>query len=62
VPVLCLVARHDRIIPGSAARSIQQWAPATKVVELEAPHCLLQCVPELAAPVIRDFTVAALRR
>jgi pimeloyl-ACP methyl ester carboxylesterase len=55
VPILCLVATHDRLIPRSAAREIQQRAPTARVVELDAPHCLLQCVPELAAEKIREF-------
>jgi sigma-B regulation protein RsbQ len=55
VPVLCLTARHDRLIPKSAARLIQQTAPATAVVQLDAPHCLLQCTPRPAADAIRAF-------
>jgi pimeloyl-ACP methyl ester carboxylesterase len=55
VPILCLVAQHDRLIPRSAARAIQQRAPAARVVELDAPHCLLQCVPGMAAQEIREF-------
>jgi pimeloyl-ACP methyl ester carboxylesterase len=55
VPILCLVPKHDRLIPRSAARVIQQRAPAARVVELDAPHCLLQCVPGLAAEHIRGF-------
>jgi pimeloyl-[acyl-carrier protein] methyl ester esterase len=55
VPILCLVALHDRLIPRSAARAIQQRAPAARVVELDAPHCLLQCVPGMAAQEIRQF-------
>jgi pimeloyl-ACP methyl ester carboxylesterase len=55
VPIMCLVPKHDRLIPRSAARVIQQRAPAARVVELDAPHCLLQCVPELAAKHIRGF-------
>jgi pimeloyl-[acyl-carrier protein] methyl ester esterase len=54
-PILCLVPRHDRLIPRSAARVIQQRAPASRVVELDAPHCLLQCVPGMAAEQIREF-------
>ncbi len=55
MPILCLVAKHDRLIPRSAARAIQKHAPAARVVELDAPHCLLQCVPEAAAEQIREF-------
>src|SRR3569833_1439724 len=55
VPILCLVPKHDRLIPGSAARVIQQHAPAARVVVLDAPHCLLQCAPGAAARQITQF-------
>jgi len=55
LPILCLAAKHDRLIPGSAVRAIQEAAPAAKVVELDAPHCLLQCVPAMAARLIMHF-------
>ena len=55
VPVLCLVPGHDRLVPRSAARTIQQLAPEARVVEIEAPHCVLQCAPGLAATHIRGF-------
>jgi pimeloyl-ACP methyl ester carboxylesterase len=55
VPILCLVAKHDRLIPRSAASAIQKRAPAATVVELDAPHCLLQCVPQQAAAKIQEF-------
>ena len=54
-PIMCLVARHDRLIPRSAARLIQQQAPAAEIVELDAPHCLLQCAPRQAAAKIQEF-------
>jgi pimeloyl-ACP methyl ester carboxylesterase len=55
VPILCLVARHDRLIPRSAARVIQKHAAATRVAVLDAPHCLLQCLPVDAARQIVTF-------
>jgi pimeloyl-[acyl-carrier protein] methyl ester esterase len=55
VPILCLVARHDRLIPRSAARAIQKYSHAARVVVLDGPHCLLQCVPEAAARQITQF-------
>ncbi len=61
IPILCLVAKHDRLIPRSAARVIEQRAPAARVVELDAPHCLLQCVPGPAAQVILGFVQEAVR-
>jgi pimeloyl-[acyl-carrier protein] methyl ester esterase len=55
VPVLCLVPGHDRLVPRSAARTIQQLAREVRMVEIEAPHCLLQCAPGAAATRIREF-------
>jgi pimeloyl-ACP methyl ester carboxylesterase len=53
VPILCLVARHDRLILRSAARAIAKYA--SRVVLLDAPHCLLQCVPNAAGRQIKAF-------
>jgi pimeloyl-ACP methyl ester carboxylesterase len=61
IPILCLVAKHDRLIPRSAARVIERRAPAARVVALDAPHCLLQCVPGPAAQVILGFVQEAVR-
>jgi pimeloyl-[acyl-carrier protein] methyl ester esterase len=61
VPVLCLVAKHDRLIPRSAARLIERRAPAARMVELDAPHCLLQCVPGPAAQAILEFLQEVVR-
>jgi pimeloyl-ACP methyl ester carboxylesterase len=55
LPIMCLVARHDRLIPKAAARLIQQQAPAASLIEIDAPHCLLQCEPRQAAKQIREF-------
>jgi pimeloyl-ACP methyl ester carboxylesterase len=61
VPILCLVAKRDRLIPRSAARAIERHAPAARMVELDAPHCLLQCVPEPAGRAILEFLQGAVR-
>jgi hypothetical protein len=55
LPMTCLLPSHDRLVPRSATRLIQQHAPAARVIELQAPHCLLQCAPQAAATVIREF-------
>jgi pimeloyl-[acyl-carrier protein] methyl ester esterase len=55
VPVLCLAARHDRLVPRSALLAICVSAPAAHVTELDAPHCLLQCAPREAAATIMEF-------
>ena len=58
LPIMCLVAKHDRLIPKAAARLIRQQAAATTLIELDAPHCLLQCEPRQAAAKIREFLQA----
>ncbi len=55
VPVLCLTAKHDRLIPNAAAKLIHHLAPAATMVEIDAPHFLLQCRPLDAADAIRMF-------
>jgi pimeloyl-ACP methyl ester carboxylesterase len=55
VPILCFVAKHDRLIPRSAARAIQKYSHAARMVVLNGPHCLLQCVPNAAARQIKEF-------
>ena len=55
LPIMCLVARHDRLIPKAAAHLIRQQAPAATLVEIDAPHCLLQCEARPAAAKIREF-------
>jgi pimeloyl-ACP methyl ester carboxylesterase len=54
-PVLCLVAQHDRLIPRSASRVLEKHLPTAMVVQLNAPHCLLQCTPHAAADAILTF-------
>jgi pimeloyl-ACP methyl ester carboxylesterase len=58
VPILCLVPKFDRLVPRSAARVIQQQARSARIVEIDAPHCLLQCEPQQALMHIRDFMQA----
>ena len=55
IPILCLAGRYDRLIPKSAGRTLRRLAPAAIVVELDAPHCLLQCEPRQAAVQIVEF-------
>jgi pimeloyl-ACP methyl ester carboxylesterase len=56
VPVLYLRASKDHLVPRSAAEHVRRVAPRVRVVELEAPHLLLQAVPSTAASVIREFS------
>jgi pimeloyl-ACP methyl ester carboxylesterase len=55
VPILYLRAASDRLVPPSASELISQCAPATRMVELNAPHFLLQAAPAEAARVVRAF-------
>jgi pimeloyl-ACP methyl ester carboxylesterase len=55
LPIMCLVATHDRLIPRAAARLLRRQAPAASFIEIDAPHCLLQCEPQQAAEHIRRF-------
>jgi pimeloyl-ACP methyl ester carboxylesterase len=55
VPVLYLRASQDLVVPASASRLVVQLNPRTKVVELEAPHFLLQVAPFESAKVVATF-------
>jgi len=55
VPVLYLRASQDRLVPARASAQIVALAPHARVVELEAPHFLLQAAPSEAAEVVRAF-------
>src|SRR5262249_23414227 len=49
VPVLYLRASEDRLVPRRCAADIAQAATQTHIVEIEAPHTLLQVKPAAAA-------------
>ena len=55
VPVLYLRAAQDRLVPPSASALVSALSPGTEVVELEAPHFLLQAVPVEAARLVGAF-------
>ncbi|MDR6861386.1 alpha/beta fold hydrolase [Variovorax guangxiensis] len=55
VPVLYLKGTSDRLVPPSAVVEAQQCCRNMKVQSFEAPHCLLQVVPEEAAATVADF-------
>ena len=55
VPALYLKASEDRIIPETASEHIRQVSPHTGIVELEAPHLLLQTQPLAAAELVSKF-------
>lgn len=55
VPVLYLRATRDLLVPRSAADWIQQLNPEVRVVDIDAPHGVLQASPDRSAQAIRHF-------
>lgn len=55
VPVLYLRASQDRVVPQAASKLVSQLCPSAEVVQLEAPHFLLQAVPSEAARIVAAF-------
>ncbi|MBR7800110.1 alpha/beta fold hydrolase [Undibacterium fentianense] len=55
VPCLYLRASRDRMVPASASVHIQDVLPLVSVVQINAPHCLLQAEPAQAARVVSSF-------
>jgi pimeloyl-ACP methyl ester carboxylesterase len=55
VPGIYLRATEDRLVPGSAAAAVSSLGSKVRVVDIEAPHFLLQANPTAAASAIREF-------
>ena len=55
LPVLYLRARHDRLVPPANAVQILRLAAGTQLVDIAAPHMLLQAAPQAAAVAVADF-------
>jgi pimeloyl-ACP methyl ester carboxylesterase len=55
VPILYLRASQDRVVTASASASVLSLQPNTQVVELNAPHFLLQTKPAEAAEAVCEF-------
>jgi pimeloyl-[acyl-carrier protein] methyl ester esterase len=55
VPSLYLRATQDRLVPARAAAAFAKLAPQARVVDIEGPHCLLQCNALVAASVLEKF-------
>lgn len=55
MPLLYLQARHDRVVPPAAAALVARLAPQARIVDIDAPHCLLQAAPKAAAEAITGF-------
>jgi pimeloyl-ACP methyl ester carboxylesterase len=55
VPVLYLRAVEDRVVPPAASELLLENLPRGRVVNVVAPHFLLQAVPEEAGKVVQAF-------
>lgn len=55
VPVLGLLARHDRLLWPVSVQVLQRLAPQARWVTLDGPHLLLQARADAAAGVIADW-------
>ncbi|WP_414858752.1 alpha/beta fold hydrolase [Paucibacter sp. TC2R-5] len=55
MPCIYLRAMQDRLVPKSAAAHIKVLLPSVEVVQIEAPHCLLQARPKDASVVVSKF-------
>lgn len=55
VPLLYLRAERDVLVPQRCATAIADERPETLMVELDAPHCLLQTRPRECATAIAEF-------
>lgn len=59
LPVLYLRAGEDRIVSKASCDLVSSLLPQTAVVQLSAPHFLLQVQPKLAAAAVTEFIGAA---
>ena len=55
VPVLYLRATKDRLVSRRCAAAIASTLAQTRIVDVEAPHMLLQAAPTAAAAAVRTF-------
>jgi pimeloyl-ACP methyl ester carboxylesterase len=55
VPVLYLRATEDRLVAHYCAETIARVATQTRIVDIEAPHMLLQVNPAAAAAAVKTF-------
>lgn len=55
VPVLCLRAARDVLVPSTAADWIQRVLPGSRIVDVDGPHGLLQASPDACARLVEAF-------
>jgi len=59
VPLLAMVADHDRIVARRSSELMQRVRPDMEIVHFNAPHLILQCAADDAARHISRFVEAA---
>jgi pimeloyl-[acyl-carrier protein] methyl ester esterase len=62
VPILTMVADHDRILPGFCSELIHSLRPDAEIVHFSSPHLILQCAPVPAAGLICGFMDAVMAK
>lgn len=55
VPVLCLRATQDWLVPRSAAEAMRVILPGVRIVDVEGPHALLLTAPTTCAALVEEF-------
>jgi pimeloyl-ACP methyl ester carboxylesterase len=55
VPILYLKGKKDHLVPSAASKTIVKYAKNISLVELNAPHLLLQIVAKIASSEISGF-------
>lgn len=60
LPVLYLQAAADRMVPGRAARDVEDAIPHAQVLSMDGPHLLLQRHPTACSAAIRSFAESVL--
>jgi pimeloyl-[acyl-carrier protein] methyl ester esterase len=55
VPILYLRAKRDRVVSRSSGDYVERIRPDAEIAGLDAPHLLLQTVPQEALSVIKNF-------
>ncbi|WP_107910954.1 alpha/beta fold hydrolase [Luteibacter sp. OK325] len=58
VPVLCLRATDDLLVPRSAAQWIRHVVPSARIVDVVGPHALLQASPVDCSRLVADFVAS----
>jgi pimeloyl-ACP methyl ester carboxylesterase len=58
VPALILYARHDRVVPYAATKSLIAHLPGAAVADIDGPHLLLQSCPDECSAAVLKFMTA----